>query len=188
MSTSIQPSNLHILGAPGAGITTLGRTLALELNVPHFDTDDYHWFTADALPYRRRRNPDHRRQLMTRDLDSHNGWVLSGALCGWGDVFIPRFDAVVYLWLPAEIRLARIKAREHARYEAERLAPGGDLYAVYEKFCSWAAAYDTDNENIRSRVQELQWLENLTCPVLRLEEELPVEQLLDRVLAFFSKI
>ena len=183
-----QQTKLHLLGAPGAGITTLGRALAIDLNFPHFDTDDYHWFTDDALPYRRRRNPDHRRQLMTQDLDAHKSWVLSGALCGWGDVFIPRFDAVVYLWLPAEIRLARIKARELARYEAERLEPGGDLYSVYEKFCAWATAYDVDSENIRSRKQELEWLKNLPCPVLRLEEEMPVEQLVDRVLAFFSKI
>ena len=181
-------TRLHLLGAPGSGVSTLGRALALALNIPHFDTDDYHWFTEDALSFRRRRNPDHRRQLMTLDLDAHESWVLSGALCGWGDVFIPRFEGVVYLWLPAEIRLARIQARELARYEAERLAPGGDLHTVYEKFCTWAAAYDLDSENIRSRNRELEWLENLTCPVLRLEEEMPVKDLRDLAMAFFSKI
>ncbi len=177
-------SRIHILGAPGSGVTTLGRALAKQWNVPHFDTDDYHWFTDDALPYRRRRNPDHRRQLMTQDFDAYESWVLSGALCGWGDVFIPRFQAVVYCWLPAEIRLARIKARELARYGAERLAPGGDLHTVYEKFCNWAVAYDVDTENLRSRTKELEWLSNLSCPVLRLEAELPVEEMMQRVLSF----
>ncbi len=178
--------HLHILGAPGSGVTTLGKALAERLKIKHFDTDDYHWFTDDALPYRRRRNPDHRRQLMTKDLDAHESWVLSGALCGWGDVFIPRFNAVVYCWLPADIRLARIQKRELARYGAERLAPGGDLHTVYEKFCTWAVAYDEDSDNIRSRVKELEWVGNLTCPVLRLEEEMVVEELVERVAGFLA--
>ncbi len=179
-------TTLHILGAPGSGVTTLGRALAERLNIPHFDTDDYHWFTDDALPYRRRRNPDHRRQLLTKDLDACEGWVLSGALCGWGDVFIPRFEAVVYLWLPAEIRLARIQQRELARYGAERIGLGGDLHTVFEKFCAWAAAYDEDSGNIRSRARELEWLEQLTCPVLRMEEEMPLEEMVERVLGFID--
>ena len=175
---------LHILGAPGSGVTTLGRALAQTLGIPHFDTDDYHWFTDDALPYRRRRNPDHRRQLLSKDLDSHESWVLSGALCGWGDVFIPRFQAVVYCWLPADIRLARIREREIARYGAERLTPGGDLHTVFEKFCSWASAYDEEPNNLRSRARELEWLEKLSCPVLLLEEEIPLEELVERVMKF----
>lgn len=182
MPTSLP--RIHILGAPGSGVTTLGRALARQLNIPHFDTDDYHWFTDDALPYRRRRNPDHRRQLLARDLDAHKNWVLSGALCGWGDVFIPRFQLVVYCWLPVEIRIARIREREIARYGATRLAPGGDLHEVFEKFCLWAAAYEEDSDNIRSRVKELEWLEELPCIVHKLEEELPVEDLTERVLKF----
>jgi len=180
-------SRLHLFGAPGAGVSTLGKALAERMGIPHFDTDDYHWFTDDDLPYRRRRNPDHRRQLLTKDLDAHESWVLSGALCGWGDVFVPRFNAVVYCWLPAEIRLARIQKRELARYGAERLAPGGDLHTVFEKFCSWAVAYDVDSDNIRSRARELEWLRKLTCPVLRLEEEMPAEELVERVLVFAGK-
>lgn len=179
-----QTSTIHILGAPGSGVTTLGQALAKQLSIPHFDTDDYHWFTNDALPYRRRRNPEHRRQLLTQDLDAHPGWVLSGALCGWGDIFIPRFTAVIYCWLPVEIRLARIKARELGRYGAERLSPGGELHPVYEKFCSWAASYDTDSGNIRSRARELEWLDALRCPVLRLEEELSVNDQIEQVLRF----
>lgn len=177
---------IHLLGAPGSGVTTLGRTLAGRLNIPHFDTDDYHWFTEDALPYRRRRNPEHRRQLLELDLDGNERWVLSGALCGWGDVFIPRFQAVIYLWLPAELRLARIREREMARYGPDRLAPSGELYTVFEKFCTWAAAYDDPSEKLRSRARELAWLGRLPCPVLRIEEELNLEDTAKQVLGFLS--
>jgi adenylate kinase family enzyme len=173
---------IHLLGAPGSGVTTLGKALAKKLGVPHFDTDDYHWFTDDALPFRRRRNPDHRRQLLTKDFAAHESWVLSGAMCGWGDVFIPVFDIVVWLWAPVETRLDRIQARERLRYGPERVAPGGDLHVVFEKFLTWAAAYDDASDNIRSRSKELDWLAELKCPVLRFEEDLTIEVLVQKVL------
>ncbi len=155
---------IHILGAPGSGVSTLGKALAARLQIPCFDTDDYHWFTEDALPYRRRRNPDHRRQLLSADLAKNDHWVLSGALCGWGDVYIPQFEYVVYLWLPVEIRLERIREREIRRFGLDRIEPGGDLNGVFEKFLQWAAAYDEDSGNIRSRDLEQAWLKKLNCP------------------------
>ncbi|HOY06051.1 MAG TPA: AAA family ATPase [Saprospiraceae bacterium] len=178
-------NHLHILGAPGSGVTSLGKELAQRLGITHFDTDDYHWFTDDALPYRRRRNPDHRRQLLSRDLDNHQKWVLSGSLCGWGDVYIPRFEKVVYLWLPAEVREQRIRERELLRYGADRIGPGGDLHVVFEKFLTWATAYDEAGENIRSRPKEMEWLAALSCPVQKIEVELPLADLADLVLAEF---
>jgi adenylate kinase family enzyme len=157
---------IHIMGAPGSGVSTLGRQLAIEYACVHFDTDDYYWFTSDPLPYKRKRNPDHRRQLLHTDLSTQNQWILSGSLCGWGDVFIPLFDQVVYLWAPVELRLERIRAREAARYGTERLAPGGDLHQVFEKFIDWAAQYDT-SENIRGKSFEINWLSQLSCPVIQ---------------------
>ena len=180
--------HIHIFGAPGAGVSTLGRALAQRLNCPHFDTDDYVWFTGDALPYRRKRNPDHRRQLLTRDLDeAHEGWVLSGSLCGWGDVFIPRFDLVVYCRRPPGLRLERIRQRETQRYGAGPLAPGGELHEVFEKFLSWAKAYDLPSDNWRCREKELAWLDHLPCPTIRLEQDHPVEKQLDELFRLAGK-
>lgn len=175
-------NHIHILGAPGSGVTTLGKALAQRLGFSHFDTDDYYWFTQDALPYRRKRNPDHRTALLQKDLEKSEAWVLSGALCGWGDVFIPQFEYVIYLWLPSEIRLARIREREIQRYGAERLATGGDLSVVFEKFLNWAATYDDVGENKRNRASELLWLQKLTCPTLKIGEETPLNVLIEYVL------
>jgi adenylate kinase family enzyme len=166
------------LGAPGAGVTTLGKAIGQLTGYPVFDTDDYYWFTSDDLPYRRKRNPDHRRQLLKQDLDEAGNWVLSGALCGWGDVFIPEFDQVVYLWAPADIRLDRIRQRETERYGLARIGPGGALQVVFEKFMQWAASYDEPSGNLRSREMELNWLGNLECPVLKIEKPLSVDALL----------
>lgn len=113
--------------------------------------------------------------------------MLSGSLCGWGDVFVPKIEMAIYLWLPTEIRLARIREREIRRYGAERLAPGGDLNLVFEKFLTWAAAYDVENENIRSRANELRWLEQFACPVLKIEEEMPLNASLEIVVGALKK-
>ena len=51
----------------------------------------------------------------------------SGSLCGWGDVFIPLFDLVVYLWIPQDVRMKRFKVREFQRYRNE-INAGGKLY------------------------------------------------------------
>lgn len=174
------------MGAPGAGTSTLGKALAERLGCPFFDTDDVYWFTEDVLPYRRKRNPDHRRQILSERLASSESWVLSGSLCGWGDVFIPLFDLVVWCWLPASLRIPRIEQRERQRYGDARLAPGGDLNVVFEKFKQWAAACDQDGGGLRSRQQELDWLGRLTCPVLKLEEDQSVELLMEEVLKLVS--
>ncbi|MCC6463528.1 MAG: hypothetical protein IT260_23865 [Saprospiraceae bacterium] len=181
-------SRIHLLGAPGSGVTSLGKALAGHLDYPFFDTDNYYWFTDDALPFRRKRNPQHRLQVMSADLKQAPCFVLSGAMLGWGDVWSPRFEAVVYRWLPADIRRARIWQRECERYGRERVSPGGDLHPVYEKFVEWAARYDLEPDNRRSRQAELAWLDTLSCPVLRLEEDLPLDVLVQQTLAFLAKI
>lgn len=170
---------IHIMGAPGAGTSTLGKALAEQLGCPHFDTDDVYWFTDDELPYRRKRNPDHRRKLLTEKLGATDSWVLSGSLCGWGDVFALQFDLVIWLWLPADIRIPRIEQRERQRYGDTRLDPSGDLHLVFEKFKQWAADCDGEGGGLRSRTNELAWLEQLPCPVLRFEEEMPISKLID---------
>src|SRR5215475_2514188 len=84
---------IHILGASGSGTTTLGRILAEHFHFPHFDTDHYFWLPID-LPYTQQRECTARQQPLRDDITAQDSWVLSGSLCGWGDVAIPRFVAV----------------------------------------------------------------------------------------------
>jgi adenylate kinase family enzyme len=168
---------IHILGAPGSGVTTLGRALAERLGCAHFDADDYYWFTADALPYRRKRNAEHRRRLLLSDLGRHDAWVLSGSVAGWADDLRAEFDAVLFRWLPAAVRLERIRRRETLRYGADRIAPGGDLHRVFDQFCTWAAQYDQAEAAQRTRRQDERWLTPLACPILFLDVDLPVDAL-----------
>ena len=120
--------------------------------------------------------------LLASTLDAAKSWVLSGSLCGWGDVFIPRFELVVFIYIPPEVRMTRLAQREAVRYGADAIAPGGAHHAKYETFMTWAAAYDTGDVS-RTRAIHEQWLATLPCPVLRLTTTAPVAEHLDQVLA-----
>jgi adenylate kinase family enzyme len=114
---------VHILGASGSGTTTLAKALATHLGCPHYDADSYFWLPSDP-PFQRIRDVEPRRVMLSADLEKPGGWVLSGSLCGWGDIYIPLFGLVVFLWIPHDLRMARLAAREVARYGAVPAAPG----------------------------------------------------------------
>jgi adenylate kinase family enzyme len=171
---------VHLVGASGAGTTTLGRALATTLGVPHHDTDDFFWAPTDP-PFRQIRERQARQAMLGEALARTPGWVLSGSLCGWGDRFIPLFDLVVFLWIPPDIRLARLRAREHARHGAA-VAPGGVMHETSQEFLAWAASYDEGLEPPeRCRRLHEEWLAALPCPVVRFHDAGSVDEHLERL-------
>jgi adenylate kinase family enzyme len=172
---------IHLVGASGSGTTTLGRALAQRLGYPHSDTDRYFWLPTDP-PFEKIRPVEARQAMLAPDLAGET-WVLSGSLCGWGDVFIPRFNLVVFLSVPSDVRLARLRTREGERYGEEAIAPGGRLRAKYEAFIAWAASYEGGSPIERSRRMHEEWLAKVPCPVLRLEDTDDVETRVKTIIA-----
>lgn len=166
---------IHILGASGSGTTTLGQELASQLKISHYDTDDYYWLPTEP-PFQKVRAVKERQSLLMRDLEGHNDWILTGSLCGWGDIFIPMFDLVVFLWIPTDIRMKRLMERETRRYGLETIQKGGRNYDATKAFMEWNLQYDTGGMEIRSRTLHEAWLSNLTCSVLRLEGDLTIKE------------
>ena len=175
-------ARVHIVGASGSGTTTLGRALAGRLDAAHLDTDDFFWLPSDP-PFEHIRPTAERQALLAEALARHPAWVLSGSLCGWGDIFIARFDLVIYVWLPPDVRLARLRRRETERYGAAAIAPGGPLHDKAEAFMAWAARYDDGEVVERSRAMHEAWLARLRCPVVRLTTAAPVDGQVDAVLS-----
>ena len=125
----------------GAGVTTLGRALADTLAISHHDTDDYYW-QPTSPPYRDKRAIADRLRLMRELFLDRVAWVLSGSLDGWGDPLIPLFDLVVFVPVPTEVRLQRLREREARRFGADAVAVGGWRYREREEFIEWASRYD----------------------------------------------
>lgn len=173
---------VHIFGASGSGTTSIARALAKETGYRHWDTDDFYWQNT-PIPFEEARPEEERVALLSEALAKREEWILSGSLCGWGDVFIPQFTLAVFVYTPAEVRLARLRRRESARY-GDRIKPGGDLEEKSRAFLTWAAGYDSDTGmDSRNLARHRKWIEGLPCPVLELDGG---KALADSVASIFS--
>ena len=169
---------IHIVGASGAGTTTLGKALERKYGYKWLDTDDFFWEPTDP-PFSQPLPREVRIDLLTAAIKKHRKCVISGSLCGWGDVFIPKFDLVVFIDTPTDIRIKRLENRETKRF-GERIKEGGDMHDNHIKFIEWAKGYDSSNEG-RCRKTHEEWFVKLTCPLLRADGEKTTDELINQI-------
>lgn len=77
---------IHIFGASGSGVSTLGKSLAKELAYPYFDTDDFYWQKTDP-PFTTKNSISTREKLLSESLAKHGKWILGGSLDSWSDFY-----------------------------------------------------------------------------------------------------
>ncbi|MBS3740676.1 MAG: AAA family ATPase [Candidatus Cloacimonetes bacterium] len=171
--------NIHVFGPSGSGTTTLGEILSNEYDLTHFDADDYFWYPTEP-PYEKIRPVEERQELLLKDIKLSVSWVISGSITGWGDIFIPYFELVIYLWAPTEIRIKRLKKREYEEF-GEELMPGGNMYENHKGFIKWTSKYDfAGTEMVSRRTHEL-WMNKLKCPLLKIEGIYKVDEIVEVV-------
>ena len=164
---------IHLFGASGSGTSTLGRFIADQMDCFFMDTDDYYWMPT-APQYTTSRPIPERLAMMRRDIAAQKRVVISGSLVDWGDELIPLFTLAIRVETATAVRIARLRARERARF-GSRLDPDGDMYAHHEKFIRWASDYDGGDIYMRSKAMHDQWQKQLTCPLVTVDGNLPVE-------------
>ncbi|GAB3506485.1 P-loop NTPase family protein [Emticicia fontis] len=175
---------LHILGASCSGTTTLGEALTNHLNIPYFDSDAYFW-EKTSPPFTTRRDPALRNQTLMDDIRKHDSWIIGGSLLKWNLVL--DFDLIVFLYIPHEVRMERLKKRELERY--------GDIILTdpirnkqYLDFMEWARGYDDNTTNGRTLAAHESWLAEQTCPVLEIRGDYSVEERVGMVLERLKSI
>jgi len=172
---------IHILGASGSGTTTLAADLAKKLGLQHFDSDDYFWINSE-IPFQKKRERQQRKKLLADDLKHNENWILSGSICGWGDDFIEMFDLVVYLWLPAQVRLQRLEEREIKRH-GDLINLGGLMYQAHKDFMLWASKYDHGGIDMRSKVFHESWLRKVPCKIIKIQGDFQRSERLEKVMS-----
>ncbi len=172
------PNRIHIFGASGSGATTLAEAIAARFGHTHLDVDHYFWMPTNP-PFISMREVGARQRMLAADLDAHPQWVLSGSLCGWGDIFIPRFELAVFLHVSHGLRMSRLIERERVRY-GDAIAEGGAMRAHHLEFIEWASKYDTADESMRSLRLHKKWIATLPCRCIRLEGDLSTADRLAR--------
>ena len=80
------------------------------------------------------------------------------------DLFAPLFDlVVVFVYVPKDVRVERIKKRSVERFGKEAL-PGGGRYEAEKEFIEWAASYDTGTNTGRNLQKHEKWLGSVFKP------------------------
>jgi GrpB-like predicted nucleotidyltransferase (UPF0157 family)/adenylate kinase family enzyme len=177
---------IHVTGAPGCGVTTLGRALAAAIGGIALDSDDFYW-TPTYPPFQFKRPVNQRLGLLHDALPQEGSWILSGAIDSWGGSLLPLFDLVVFLEASTEVRLARLRERERRRMGDDAVAPGGFFHKHHEEFIEWASNYESGVLPGRSLPRHEKWLATLPCPVLRLNSERAVQDLVASVLDYLVR-
>jgi adenylate kinase family enzyme len=172
---------IHVTGAAGAGVTSLGAALAERLNAVHLDTDDFYWLPTSP-PYRLKRDVTERLLLLETAFANAEKWVLSGSCDAWIGSLVESFDLVVFVVTPTPLRLARLRQRERERFGEAALAAGSAMHDQHREFLNWAAAYDTGAAAGRNRQRHELWLSRLDCPVRRVDGSEAIGDLVDHVL------
>jgi adenylate kinase family enzyme len=165
-----------IIGAAGSGTTTLGRELAAQMGAAFFDADEFFWHPSEP-PYQAERDPAERLATIIRALGPSPSAVVAGSIIDWGADLENSFSLIVYLWVEADVRVARLMRRESERF-------GQPL----DGFIEWAAQYDEGRLPGRSRATHERWLSERKCPVLRIEGNVSVMEAASRVIEALSDL
>ncbi len=154
-----------VCGLNGSGKTTLGAALAEKLGFKHMDVEDY-YFTRTDNPYASARTREEVEELLLEDIKQKPCFVFSAVNGNMNEEINSCYDLVVYLEVPLELRMKRIRQRAFDKF-GDRVLPGGDMYEQEEKFFEFAEK--------RSPEKIEAWLKGLVCRVVRLDGSKPIE-------------
>lgn len=175
---------IHIFGASGSGVTTLGNALAKALSIPYFDSDQYFWIPTNP-PFRIKRLPIERNELIRSTLITHEDWIYGGSSVSWGEDIFPVFDFIIFLWLPPEIRMKRLEKREFERY-GSIIYTDTERIKKHQEFMEWAASYDSNAISFtgRSLRTHEDWLSKNNCKILEIRGDFTVAERIKQALAY----
>lgn len=161
-------TGILMCGLNGVGKSTLGKALAKELGYCFIDNEDLYFPKADpGNPYAVERTRDEVERLLLEEIKAHENFIFASVKGDYGETVLPHFQYAVWLAVPRELRLRRVRERSYQRF-GDRMLPGGDLYQSEEKFFDFVGARAEDTvEN---------WLRSFQGTVIRADGTEPVEK------------
>ena len=155
-----------VCGLNGSGKTTLAGALAKELSFKHMDIEQY-YFTSTDNPYASSRTKEEVERLLLEDIKQNPCFVFSAVN---GDMTLEineNYALVVYLDVPLDMRMKRIRQRAIDKF-GNRILPGGDMYEQEEQFFSFAETRTPE------KIED--WLKTVNCKVIRLDGTRPIPE------------
>ncbi|MCI8395710.1 MAG: AAA family ATPase [Acutalibacter sp.] len=167
-----------LCGGNGAGKTTLGKALAALSGYTFRDTEDYYFpRQEDGYAYGKSRTKAQVAALLLRDLKQYEDFIFTSVVADFGEEVLSRFTHAVFVYVPREVRIARVKDRSFGKF-GDRMRPGGDLFEKEQGFFQMVEA--------RPPRQVEDWLETLSLPILQVDGLCPPEENARRILDFLG--
>lgn len=147
---------IAVVGGNGSGKSTFGKALADMLGYKHIDVEDYA-FRDSAVPYTEPRPVSEMREMIFRDIQKHGDFVLSSVGGDMGEEINALYKTIVYIQVPLDVRMERVKQRAIDRF-GNRVLAGGDMYAREQEFLNFVA--------VRTLERTDSWVQKAGLPVI----------------------
>lgn len=161
-------TGIIICGLNGAGKSTLGKALAEKLHFYFIDNEDLYFPKVDpAYIYAAPRTREEVERLLLHKIQKHENFVFSSVKGDYGEAVYPFFQYAVWMDVPKDIRIERVKNRSFQKF-GNRMLPGGDLYEQEERF------FDLVKSRAENTVEK--WIQSLSCPIIRIDGTKSIEE------------
>lgn len=157
-----------VCGLNGVGKSTLGKALAEKLNFYFIDNEDLYFPKTDSkYMYAIPRTREEVEKLFFSEIKAHGDFVFASVKGDYGESVYPFFQYAVWIDVPKDIRIKRVKNRSFQKF-GNRMLVGGDLYEQEEKFFKL----------VESRAENMveEWIQNLNCPIIKIDGTKPIEE------------
>ena len=167
-----------ICGLNGCGKSTLGKLLAERLGYRFIDNEDLYFPKDDpSYLYSGPRSKEEVIRHLEDLIQADRRFVFAAVKGDYGEKLPAFLDHVVLIDVPKEERSRRVRARSFQKFGG-RVLPGGDLY---EQEQAWYALTDSRPDDYVE-----QWLSTVSCPIIRIDGTLPVEENLSRLIPLLT--
>ena len=168
-----------ICGLNGAGKSTLGRILADRMGYEFIDNEDLYFPKEDPnYMFSGPRSEEEVVRLLEEKITANNRFIFAAVRGNYGDKLVSSLDHIVYIEVPKQVRGQRVRDRSYQKF-GDRMLPGGDLF---EKENRWFALTDSRTDDYVT-----DWLEQVDCPVIRIDGTRPVEENADYLVSVLSE-
>lgn len=159
-------NRIAIVGGNGSGKTTLGAALSRELNYKHMDIEDY-YFEGAEIPYSKSRTRKEVLLLMEQDAMKYQYFIISAVNADFGKKINLLYECVIYLKVPLDTRLKRVKQRAYDKF-GDRVLVGGDMYEQEQEFFDFVVKKTMEKTD--------EWAKCLFCPIIYTDGTKPIDE------------
>lgn len=156
-----------VCGLNGVGKSTFGKALAKKLNFRFIDIEDI-YFPKDNPDYMylNPRSFEEVERILLNIISENKYFVLASVKGNFKRDIVSHFKYAVYIEAPRETRIKRVYERSYNKF-GDRMLEGGDLYEKEKAFFDLVKSKNEDTVEV--------WLSSLSCPIIRIDGTLPIE-------------